>query len=56
MRFVFERAVEHVSLFDPSEDDKKYDKKPRFRQDMIVYAVIFLGGLIAILYALYWAK
>ena len=45
-----------MGLLDPSEDDRKYEKKPRFWQDMIAYIILLVGGIGAVLYALLWTK
>ena len=41
-----------MALLDPSDSDKNPKKKPRFRQDMIAFLVMFLAGVGALVYFL----
>ncbi len=37
-----------AGFFEPSEEDKNPEKKPRFRQDLVAFAIMFVAGVIAI--------
>jgi len=41
-----------MGLLDPTKEDNNVRKKPRFRQDMIAFLIMFLGGLAAIIYVM----
>lgn len=45
-----------MSLFTPSENDKEYEKKPRFLQDAIAYIIMGVVGIITIIYVIFFAN